>query len=446
MLTKKIRYIKIPGSKSISNRALLIAALAEKPSTLENLLFCDDTLVMIDALKTLGCSIDFDQEHNKAAIRGGGYLSMQKVALQKQKANNKNEESCIYIDNAGTAGRFLLPLLSLLPSSFVLTGCDRMSNRPFVPLVEAINSLGGPCEQRHDDIGLPIYIAKPSLKGGNVALDSSESSQFLSALLLLAPYFPLGLNLQVCGKRVSKSYIAMTVAMMRSFGVEVLQKQGAYSISANQHYRGQKYFIEGDASSASYFLVAAAILNETVELHGICRESLQGDLKIIDDLKKMGCSYSWRENTLNFSGCSELKPLQQDLNDRSDIVPSLAIACLFADGTSYLYNIAHMRLKECDRIQVLQEELSKLGAKIICGDDYIKISGRKNEIPKNSQLKALCLNTYNDHRMAMSFSILSLRSPSIKIDNPLCVSKTFPDFFSRFNATYHDLHKLEVSI
>jgi 3-phosphoshikimate 1-carboxyvinyltransferase len=402
--------IRIPGSKSLSNRAILIAALASGVSVLEGVLESVDTHFMIEAWKKLGISIG--QKENCLEIRGASG-SFQKFS------------DPIYIENAGTAARFLTAVLNLGRGRYILTGNARMQERPIKDLLQALNALGCTAVDINKTGCPPVEIKAQGIRGGKISIPGDKSSQYISAVMLAAPYAKNDTLIKLSENQVSKTYLKMTQKIMQQFGVICdWSDPKVISIPGEQCYQGRHYSIEGDASSASYFLGMAAITQGQITINGISPDSTQGDLGLISILEQMGCEIKWQQNRVTLKG-NPLKAIEVDMNSMSDVAPTLAMVALFAKGKTVIRNVGNMRIKECDRIDAVTNELKKLGAKVHQWQDGFSIEG-------GSWVRGAVLETYDDHRMAMSFSLLGLRIPEIEIVDPVCVAKTFPAYFELF--------------
>ena len=402
--------IRIPGSKSLSNRAILIASLAKGQSILEGVLDSDDTKHMIQAWIDLGVSVQKKQP-GEVHITGCAGLP-----------GPFNSE--IYVENAGTAARFLTAALTLGQGSYTLNGNERMQQRPILDLINALKELGASLRDLQGT-GCPPVKIEGGLKGGSVSIPGEKSSQYVSALMMTAPLASQDTTINITGELVSRTYVEMTRKIMETFQVncEWRNEQTIY-VPGQQQYLGQHYQIEGDASSASYFFGMAAITGGRIEVSGIQRESTQGDIGLVNVLEKMGCHVEWQQDRVILEG-RPLKAVDVDMNTMSDVAPTLAVVALFAEGKTTITNVGNMRIKECDRIAAVTTELRKLGAEVEELEEGLIITG-------NGNYQGAELATYLDHRMAMSFSLAGLRIPGVKILDPGCVSKTFPDFYDYF--------------
>ena len=405
-----------PGSKSITNRALLCAALASGNSTLTGVLDSDDTRVMIEGLRAVGAEIVHDKTACKISLNGIGGV---------RETGNAVSEVEIDVEGSGTTIRFLTAALTAIGGSFRLDGIERMRSRPIGDLVEALEQLGGGVRCEGNEHCPPVAIQSNGLAGGTAVVGSNISSQYLSGLLMAAPLAKSPVVLTVDGELVSRPYVEMTISVMNSFGVtvDVNDEFSQFSIQP-QAYSPIEYAIEPDASAASYFWAAAAICGGTAEVHNLTRNSLQGDVGFVDCLEQMGCEVEHRENSIVVSGPAK-RAIDVDMGNISDTVQTLSAVALFVPGTTKISNIAHNRVKETDRISDLATELRRLGADIVEHHDAMEIGC--------DQLRAAEIETYNDHRMAMSLSLVGLRQPGVVIKDPGCVAKTYPNYFSEMD-------------
>ncbi|MCT8986448.1 3-phosphoshikimate 1-carboxyvinyltransferase [Shewanella phaeophyticola] len=407
--------INIPGSKSISNRALLLATLAKGSTTLTNLLDSDDIRYMLASLKQLGIQYSLSDDKTVCVVEGNG------VPISSDTVQN------LFLGNAGTAMRPLCAALTLGQGEFTLTGEPRMEERPIGDLVDALRQLGADVTYLKNDGFPPLTINATGLNGGDVEIAGDLSSQFLTALLMVAPLTKDSVNIKIKGELVSKPYIDITIALMKQFGVEVINHQyQRFEIKAGQQYVSPgKVLVEGDASSASYFLAAGAIQGGEVKVTGVGRLSIQGDVKFADALAQMGAQIEWGDDYI-IARKSPLTAIEMDMNHIPDAAMTIATAALFAKGTTKLTNIYNWRIKETDRLAAMATELRKVGAIVDEGHDYITIT-------PPDQLNTADIDTYNDHRMAMCFSMLAFADCGITINDPDCTSKTFPDYFAQFS-------------
>ncbi|SDJ71795.1 3-phosphoshikimate 1-carboxyvinyltransferase [Ferrimonas sediminum] len=405
--------IQLPGSKSISNRALLLATIASGRTRLTNLLDSDDIRHMLTALDQLGVSYDYRKDQATIEVEGlGGRLARGQVAE-------------LYLGNAGTAMRPLAAALAIGSGEFVLTGEPRMKERPIGHLIDALQPLGARIDYLENPGYPPLKIHAGDLAGGRVSIDGSISSQFLTALLMVAPLLGSELTIEVKGELVSKPYIDITLGMMARFGVTVENRDyREFVVAAGQQYLSPgEFLVEGDASSASYFLAAAAIGGGTIEVRGVGTDSLQGDKHFADVLEAMGAKVEWGKD---FIRCSkgDLNGVDMDMNAIPDAAMTIATTALFANGPTTIRNIYNWRVKETDRLAAMATELRKVGAVVEEGEDYIRIE----PVP---ELRHAEIETYNDHRIAMCFSMLAVGGQSVTILDPGCTAKTFPDYFDR---------------
>ena len=407
--------VRLPGSKSISNRALLLAAMAEGNTRLVNLLHGDDTRVMLDALAALG--IDITPDGDDLVIDGvSGPLVTDGRRAQ------------LHLGLAGTAFRPLTAALTLGNGEFELDGVPRMRERPIAPLVDALAALGADIEYTASAGYPPLRVRGRGLDGGDVAIDGSLSSQFVTSLLLAAPLARGPVNVRVEGELVSKPYVDITLHLMRRFGVDVEVQAGYrhFRVPAGGYRSPGSYLVEGDASSATYFLAAGAIRGGGVRVHGIGTDSIQGDLAFADVLQAMGAQVT-RHARMIESAPGGLRGIQADLNHIPDAAMTVAVLALFAKGQTRIDNIYNWRVKETDRLDAMARELSKLGAVVEEGRDYLAID-------PPAELRPATISTYGDHRMAMCFSLAALGGVSVTLDDPDCVAKTFPDYFRVFSS------------
>ncbi|HYD47946.1 MAG TPA: 3-phosphoshikimate 1-carboxyvinyltransferase [Terriglobales bacterium] len=401
--------IRVPGSKSITNRALLLAALAEGTTRIEHALSSEDTRHMRRALQDLGVIIRAENAET-VEVQGSGGLFFTTAAS-------------LFAGNAGTAARFLLAAVCIGRGRYVIDGSPRMRQRPIADLVEALRQLGANLECPSGCPPVTVYAR--GLPGGRVEVSGQQSSQYLSALLMVAPYAESKVSIEVVDSLIAKPYIDMTIGVMAHFGAQVVREgYHRYEIAAGQRYRAPGvYEIEADASSAHYFLAAAALLNGKVTVTGIGTKSLQGDIGFVDVLERMGARVSRSEHSLTVAGAEALRGIDVDMNDISDTAPTLAVLGSFARTPVRIRNVGHLRLQESERIASVTAELQKLGAKVKEHDDGWQI--------EPAELHGGEVDTYDDHRLAMAFSLIGLRVPGIVIREPQCVAKTFPTYFEQ---------------
>ena len=409
--------INLPGSKSVSNRALLLAALSIGTTRLTNLLASDDVAHMLNALRALGVPLEtFDNDTTVEVTGLGG-------AFQNQ------PDAPLFLGNAGTAMRPLAAALALSPITTELTGEPRMEERPIGHLVDALRQLGADVTYQKTDGYPPLHLAGKTLSGGKVTIDGRVSSQFLTAMLMAAPLAKSDVEITIEGDLVSKPYIHITLEMMKMFGVEVRNDDfQTFTVPGGQTYRSPgRFLVEGDASSASYFLAAAAIKGGEVTVTGIGENSLQGDTAFAHVLADMGAEVSFAPDHVTVRrGAKPLQAIDQDLNHIPDAAMTIATTALFAEGTTSIRNIANWRVKETDRLTAMATELRKVGATVVEGDDFLTITPPQ-------QLQHAEIETYDDHRIAMCFSLVALSDTPITILDPGCTSKTFPTYFEELS-------------
>ena len=467
--------IRIPGSKSISNRALLIAALAEGDTEVLGLLESDDVIRMYECLTQLGLNLgsrdDFFGSNPYVMGCNGEF---------------KPTDQALYVENAGTAARFLTAALTLGKGTYVLDGNERMRQRPLDDLIDAL-------EQVDVEISAPtgcppVTINAKGFPGGHIEIPGDKSSQYISALMIVAPYAKQDTTIEITGEMVSKTYIEMTQKIMADFEVDINWNGGNWmQIPSGQSYKGKGFYnIEGDASSGSYYFALPAIAGGSLKIEGIPKESTQGDLGLIQLLEKMGCTLNWihphapsvtntpiqhtsvKMESSSISGPNpqveiqapqdHLKAITADMNTMSDVAPTLAVVALFAEGTTQITNVGNMRIKECDRLFAVYTELKKLGAQVwpMKGEEILR-DHELQEIQKGQDIGDLPdglaiqgdpsaksyhgaeLDTYDDHRLAMCLSLAGTRIKGVKIKDPACVSKTFPTYWQELKKFLPDL-------
>lgn len=406
--------VRVPGSKSITNRALLCAALANGGSVLRGVLLADDTRAMLDAVRALGADVDLDENSCTAVVTG--------LACREGGRAVPTGGGGVHLDarQSGTTSRFVLPALALLPGRSVLDGSEQLRARPFGPLVEALRELGADVEELGVPGRLPLAVTGPS-SGGSVALPGHLSSQFLSGLLLAGPLMRDGLQAELTSAPVSVPYLEMTAAVMRSFGADV---DGMHVRPGG--YRGIEYEVEPDASAASYFLGAAAVTGGRITVEGLGSASLQGDVRFADVLERMGARLERTANSVTVTGTGRLRGVDVDMADISDTAQTLAAVAVHADGPTRIRGIGFIRGKETDRIAAVVTELRRAGIEATEDLDGFTVHPGT---PAPTRFA-----TYEDHRMAMSLSLLGLRHDGMEISDPSCVAKTYPGFFTDLAA------------
>ena len=417
-IAKVSGVVNVPGSKSLSNRALLLAALAEGETELTNLLDSDDISHMLNALTKLGVSYQLSDDKTQCVVQGnnGAFDAAEPLEL--------------FLGNAGTAMRPLCAALAASNVDTVLTGEPRMEERPIGDLVDALREADADITYLKSEGFPPLQIKGKTLNGGEMTVDGSVSSQFLTALLMAAPLFNGDVVIRIKGELVSKPYIDITLDTMAKFGVSVQNDSyQTFTISGSAKYVAPgKFMVEGDASSASYFLAAGAIKGGTVRVTGIGKNSIQGDIRFADVLEAMGAKVTWHDEYVEVTG-APLTGINMDMNHIPDAAMTIATTALFADGPTTMTNIYNWRVKETDRLNAMATELQKLGAKVEEGHDYITVWPTEH-------LKHAEIDTYNDHRIAMCFSLVALSDTPVTINDPGCTRKTFPDYFTRFKTLY----------
>jgi len=408
--------VNLPGSKSLSNRALLLAALANGETTIKNLLDSDDIRHMLNALSALNIQFTLSDDRTECVMQGNGGPLNFDGAIE------------LFLGNAGTAMRPLCAALCLGEGQFTLTGEPRMSERPIDSLVEALQYMG--CDiSYHDFPGFPpVTIKGTGLNGGLVKIDGSVSSQFLTAFLMSAPLAKADVEIEIVGELVSKPYIEITLDLMKKFGVTVSHENlQHFSIKGGQSYQSPGVVhVEGDASSASYFLAAGAIKGGSVTVTGVGSDSVQGDKHFADVLEAMGAKVEWAANSITVTG-NGLQGVDLDMNHIPDAAMTIATTALFAQGPTSIRNIYNWRVKETDRLFAMATELRKVGATVEEGHDYITIT-------PPASLQHAAIDTYNDHRIAMCFSLVALSDTPVTINDPGCTAKTFPNYFECFDS------------
>jgi 3-phosphoshikimate 1-carboxyvinyltransferase len=416
-----IGTVRLPGSKSISNRTLLLAALAEGTTRIFDLLASDDTHVMLMALQKLGVRWEQMGETQDYVVHGAsGVLPVHQADL--------------FMGNAGTAIRPLTAALAAIGGDYTLHGVARMHERPIGDLVDALNAIGLRIHYTGEPGYPPLHIQRGMIHTRHLQVRGNVSSQFLTALLMAAPLMAKdeAVTIEVIGELISKPYIEITLNLMKRFGVTV-ERNGwqSFAIPAGQRYTSSgSIHVEGDASSASYFLAAGAIAGGPVRVEGVGKDSIQGDVRFVEALEQMGASISMGDNWIEARSNGVLKAIDADFNHIPDAAMTIAVVALYADGVSTLRNIGSWRVKETDRLTAMATELRKLGATVEEGADYLRITPPQ-------EIRAAAIDTYDDHRMAMCFSLASLSGAArkgnrIRINDPKCVAKTFPEYFDAF--------------
>lgn len=405
--------VTLPGSKSVTNRALVCAALADGDSELHGALWADDTEAMLDGLVALGAEVSPDWPGDRLVVRGCAGRPAGDVAM-------------IDARMSGTTSRFLLPVAALGDGVRRVDGSLRLRERPMAPGLDALRSLGAVVREVGAPGHLPVELIGGSLRGGEVAMAGDVSSQFLSGLLLAAPAMPDGLGLRLTGHLVSRPYVDMTVAVMASFGAEVQQPDGRTWVVEPQPYRARSYAIEPDASGASYAFAAAAIVGGSVTVEGLGTASMQGDLHFVDLLEQMGASVERSADRTTVRGTGTLRGIDVDMSQISDTAQTLAVVAVFADGPTRISGIGFIRGKETDRVGDVVNELRRAGVQAEEDPDGFTVHP--------GPVRGARIETYGDHRMAMAFALLGLRAPGIAIIDPGCVAKTFPGYWDMLDG------------
>jgi 3-phosphoshikimate 1-carboxyvinyltransferase len=418
--------VRLPGSKSISNRILLLSALAKGQTKILELLASDDTHVMLMALQKLGVHWQQEGESQNFSVDGiAGVLPVHAADL--------------FMGNAGTAIRPLTAALAVIGGDYTIHGVARMHERPIGDLVDALNAVGARITYTGNAGFPPLHIQRGQVHPESMQVRGNVSSQFLTALLMAAPLMARdqALTIDVIGELISKPYIEITLNLMQRYGVSV-ERDGwaSFKIAPGQQYTSPgTIHVEGDASSASYFLAAGAITGGPVRVEGVGKSSIQGDVRFVEALERMGATITMGENWIEASSSGVLKAIDADFNHIPDAAMTIAVAALYADGTSTLRNIGSWRVKETDRLAAMATELRKLGAMVEEGADYLRVT-------PPMALDSATIDTYDDHRMAMCFSLASLNGAAcagttVRINDPQCVAKTFPDYFEAFAGITH---------
>ena len=400
--------LDLPGSKSITNRALVVAGLADGESELAGVLFSEDTHVMMDSLQKMGVGIRQNPNGLSVSISGtGGGL--------------ERPAETIWVHQSGTTARFCLPLAALCGQEVTIDGDKQIKNRPHEELCKALQSLGAQIEYLEAPNSFPLVVNGKDLQGGQISLNGGISSQFISALLLAAPCFPDQLELNIDGDLVSRPYIDMTISVMQAFGAQIQRVNDRRYVISPTGYRNSRYEIEPDASAASYFFAAAAISGGSITVEGLGSRSIQGDTGFVDIVEKMGAKVVRSDNALSVTGTGSLIGIDASMKEISDTVPTLAAIAPLASGPTVISDVAFIARKESDRVTALITELRKIGVQAEKTETGMVIY--PGEVQKGT------VHTYDDHRIAMAFAILGLVVPGITLDSPQCVAKTFPSFF-----------------
>jgi len=410
--------LAMPGSKSYTNRALLLAAITAGPVKITNPLLSDDTKAMIACLQALGIEIDVQQEY---------------IEVKGDITSVTDQDYDLNADLSGTTMRFMLALCAVLPGRQTLHGQKRLHERPVGSLVEALKQLGASIDYLGETDYPPLLVSPPKLTAVRLKISGQESSQYLSALLMIAPLAG-SLTIEVDGELVSKPYVDMTIEAMGQFGVKVNVDNEVYEVAGSQIYNCSEYVVEGDVSSASYFFAIATLTGSTFTLENINPSSLQADMSFLEILRNMGNGVTVGDDTITIEG-KALRPVSVDMKDCPDQAQTLAVLAAFTDGVTTINGIKSLRIKETERVQALQQELSKMDIKTSSTPDELTIQG--------GQPKAAVIDTYNDHRMAMAFAVAGTKLPGMVIQEPDVVSKTFPGFWEKLEAIGVDITRTE---
>jgi 3-phosphoshikimate 1-carboxyvinyltransferase len=405
--------VTVPGSKSYTHRALVLSSLADGESLLIHALRCEDTEHTAHALRKFGVKVFWEGEAVRVLGTGG---------------RDTASEDRIDVGNSGTSMRFLTALAALKKGVTLLDGNERMRKRPIGELLRGLRELGVQAYSQKGNDCPPVVVESEGLKGGTATIKGEESSQFLSGLLMVAPYAQKDVHIKVTGSLASRPYIDITLDVMSAFGVKIPSRGDAsFLVKAGQRYLPREFRIEGDASNASYFFSAAAVCRGRVKVNHLNPTSVQGDMGFLDILERAGCRVNRGRDWIEVLG-GELRGVEIDMNEMPDLVPTLAVTAAFARGKTVIRNIRHLRFKESDRIHALAKELSKMGIRVNEREDGLDIEGGK---PHGAEIE-----TYDDHRMAMSFAIAGLAVPGIKIKGERCVDKSFPGFWETLQKLY----------
>jgi 3-phosphoshikimate 1-carboxyvinyltransferase len=406
--------VSVPGSKSITNRAMILAAMAQGRSVLDSVLLSDDTRYMTDALRVLGFIVEVDEQAHRITVGGrGGVIPA--------------HGGEIFVGGAGTVMRFMVAMVTLGEGRFRIDGNQRMRQRPIGPQLDAMQRLGASVYSERNNNCPPVIVdaSRARFEGGETSIDARVSSQFVSAMLMPAPIWKAGLKLRVIGD-AARPFIDMTLRLMEAWGTRNSVEADQIVVPGDQWYRAQRFAVEPDASSASYFAAAAALIGGAVKIEGLSSNSVQGDLGFLGVLQRMGVRVTWHPDYVEVVGTGQLAGVDVAMNEMPDMVPTLAAIAPFASSPTKIRNIAFIRHHESDRIRVLATELRRIGADVSETEDGLEI--------RPSTMRPAPIETYDDHRIAMSFAVTGLKLPGTKIKTPGCVAKTFPDFFTRLSS------------
>ena len=407
--------VRVPGSKSLTHRILIASALSEGLCSIENALLSEDTVLTMKALGQMGIRIE-EKPGNRLMVCGcGGDLQ---PSIEP-----------IYLGNSGTSIRLLTAVAALGKCTYELVGDDRMGERPIQALIDALMQIGVQARSANNNGCPPVEINGMNLSGRNVAINCRTSSQYLTGLLLMAPCTEKGLQIEVTEGPVSRPYVDMTIDVMSKFGIAV-DRQGyeGFQVAGKQAYRAGAYEVEADGSQAGYFWAAAAVCRKAVKVKGVNQDSCQGDVNFSRVLESMGCTIKHEPDGTTVSGGDRLQAIEIDMGDMPDVVPTLAVAAAFAEGTTVIKNVSHLKSKESDRLTSVAKELEKMGITARCSADELIVSGGQ---PRGAEIE-----TYGDHRIAMSFAVAGLKAPGTIIRDEKCVEKSFPNFWEVFEELY----------
>lgn len=399
-----------PPSKSISHRLLIMAALSGRKCQIDNFLKSEDTLITLHALQKMGFALE--QRENRIIFKGHREVSTQPVHID--------------CGNSGTSARLLTAVAAHLSGEFVITGSPRMQQRPMRPLIDSLIATGAHID--HQQGLLPITVHGGYLKGGEVEIDASHSSQFISALMLVAPCTQQGYRIVPQGKIASIAYLELTAQLLKKHGIESIWGDDCISVAGFQKYQIDQAIVEGDYSNISYFVIGAALSGGEIRIKGLVQDSAQGDRYILSLAEKAGAKVSWFKDWVQIKSDS-LSALDEDLNACPDLVPSLAVMALFSKGSSRFRNIGHLQYKESDRLAAIVQNIQKLGGRAVVENNDL--------IVQPARLRGTSLSSFNDHRIAMSFAMAGLRVPGIIIEDPACVEKSFPEFWHYLDQLTH---------
>ncbi|MBW2442630.1 MAG: 3-phosphoshikimate 1-carboxyvinyltransferase [Deltaproteobacteria bacterium] len=407
--------ITVPGSKSFTHRMLIASALSNGRCLIDNALLSEDTLLTLKALRQMGIRIEETSDHQLAVYGGSGKFEPSPEPL--------------YLGNSGTSIRLLTAICALGKNPYTLMGNERMAERPIQALIDALRQIGVKARSTNDNGCPPVEVNGRHLSGSTVSINCRTSSQYLTGLLLMAPRTERGLKIRVTDGPVSRPYVDMTIQVMAAFGIEI-DRQGYqdFQVAGRQTYRSGIYTVEADASQAGYFWAAAAICHKTVKVNGVRQESCQGDIKFSKVLESMGCAVKNEPDGITVIGGDRLQALEVDMGDMPDMVPTLAAVAAFAQGTTVITNVSHLKAKESDRLSAVANELKKMGITAHCTADELTVEG--------GQPRGADIETYGDHRIAMSFAVAGLAASGMVIKDAHCVEKSFPNFWEVFEGMY----------